>query len=67
MKLLSEAIGINKSLEKLQLSFCMFSDEVIRSIHTGIGQAARLKEVDLSNNGLQDVDLKKMVCKIITG
>ena len=52
MDLLSEALTVNLNLERIQLSFCLFSESVIRAIHPGLGSAKNLKEVDLSNNGL---------------
>ena len=52
MNMLSSALKDNTTLDRIQLSFCLFTDEVIRSIHIGLGSCSNLKEIDLSNNGL---------------
>lgn len=52
MNMLSSALKDNITLDRIQLSFCLFTDDVIRSIHIGLGSCSNLKEIDLSNNGL---------------
>ena len=64
-KNLSESLIINKSLERLQMSFCIYSQEVMRALLPGMSGTTSVQTLDLSGNRFSDDDLDYLILKLI--
>ena len=64
---LSSAFEQSTSLERIQLSYCLYEDSVKRALVPGLSRCMSVREIDLSFNEFTDDDLNKLPIKIVRG